>query len=315
MKENGSTHEWLAGGGEMSQLILSTDWSATPLGPLESWPPDLRTTVSLCLASNFPINIIWGPEAIQIYNAGYRGVCGAAHPRAIGEFYRVTWASAWPAIGEPFERARRGETSYLENQRMFLERNDFLEETFFTFSLSPIRDEAGRVAGLFHPVTETTAAVLSERRTRALHDVVHEAGGAESVQDACSLIVEALSHYRNDVPCAMFYRCEYTDDRLTLLGATGVDARSFMVGDVIAIDAAPWPFREVLETGGGTLVYDVVARVGEMACADYPEPIGRAFIVPIKTHAKERPFGFAVVGFSTRLQTDASYQHFVGMLG
>ncbi len=93
-------------------------------------------------------------------------VCGAAHPRAIGESYRTTWASAWPAIGEPFEKARRGETSYLENQRMFLERNGYLEETFFTFSLSPIRDELGGVAGLFHPVTETTVAMLSERRTR-----------------------------------------------------------------------------------------------------------------------------------------------------
>jgi hypothetical protein len=62
--------------------------------------------------------------------------------------YRVTWASAWPAIGEPFERALAGETTYLENQRMFLERNGYAEETFFTFSLSPIRDESGKVVGL-----------------------------------------------------------------------------------------------------------------------------------------------------------------------
>src|SRR5688500_3793849 len=103
MDRDGSKFEWLAGGGEMSELIRSTDWSATPLGPIESWPPSLRTTVSLCLASNFPINIIWGSDATQIYNTGYRVLCGRAHPRAIGESYRVTWASAWPAIGEPFE--------------------------------------------------------------------------------------------------------------------------------------------------------------------------------------------------------------------
>lgn len=222
-----SRHEWLTGGGEMSQLIGAKDWSATPLGAIESWPANLRTTVSLCLASNFPINIIWGPEAIQIYNTGYRVVCAAAHPRAIGESYRVTWASAWPAIGEPFERARRGETSYLENQRKFLERNGYLEETFFTFSLSPIRDEAGEVAGLFHPVTETTVAVLSERRTRALRDVANEAGGAESVQEACTLIVETLSQYRHDVPCVMLYRLDAANDRLRLLGATGVDTDRF----------------------------------------------------------------------------------------
>src|SRR5947209_6222991 len=103
--------QWLAGGGEMAELVTGIDWSDSPLGAIDSWPQSLRTTVSLCLASNFPINIIWGPQHTQIYNDGYRRVCGAVHPRAMGEDYRVTWASAWPAIGEPFERALAGETS------------------------------------------------------------------------------------------------------------------------------------------------------------------------------------------------------------
>ena len=103
--------DFLAGGGAMAEIIQARDWSETPLGPIESWPQSLRTAVSLCLASNFPINIIWGTEATQIYNDGYRVVCGDAHPRAMGESYRVTWASAWPAIGEPFERAFVGGTS------------------------------------------------------------------------------------------------------------------------------------------------------------------------------------------------------------
>src|SRR4051812_18368162 len=177
--------EWLAGGGEMANVIASIDWSRSPLGPIETWPQSLRTTVSLCLGSNFPINIIWGDGHNQIYNDGYRIVCGDVHPRAMGEDYRVTWASAWPAIGEPFERALAGETSYLENQRMFLERNGYPEETFFTFSLSPIRDESGKVVGLFHPVTETTATMLGERRTRALRDIADAAGNALALEAAC----------------------------------------------------------------------------------------------------------------------------------
>src|SRR3954452_23905185 len=172
--------DYLTGSGEMATLIRSRDWSATPLGPIDVWPQSLRTTVSLCLGSNFPINIIWGPQHIQIYNDGYRVVCGDAHPTALGQGYDVTWASAWPAIGEPFERALAGETSFLENQRMFLTRNGYLEETFFTFSLSPIRDESGGIGGLFHPVTEPTATMLSERRTRALRDLTAQLGGAAS---------------------------------------------------------------------------------------------------------------------------------------
>src|ERR1700712_2736769 len=67
-----SAQDWLPGDDEMSCLIRDTDWASTPLGPLANWPQSLRTTVSLCLASNFPINIIWGSEHTQIYNAGYR---------------------------------------------------------------------------------------------------------------------------------------------------------------------------------------------------------------------------------------------------
>jgi hypothetical protein len=89
----------------------------------------------------------------------------------MGQDFSECWASAWPAIGEAFEHALAGETSYLENQRMFLDRHGYLEETFFTFSFSPIRDETGGVGGLFHPVTETTSKMISERRTRTLRDL------------------------------------------------------------------------------------------------------------------------------------------------
>src|SRR2546425_10014119 len=168
--------DWLVGGGEMGKLVRSMDWSRTPLGRISFWPQSLRTTVSLCLASNFPISLAWGPKHVQIYNDGYWPICGAKHPHSMGQDFSECWASAWPVIGEAFERALRGQTSYLENQRMFLDRNGYLEETFFTFSFSPIQDETGRVGGLFHPVTETTGKMLAERRTRALRDLAARAG-------------------------------------------------------------------------------------------------------------------------------------------
>jgi hypothetical protein len=69
--------DWLVGGGEMGKLIRSMDWSKSPLGPIDSWPQSLRTTVGLCLASNFPIALVWGPNHIQLYNDGYWPICGA----------------------------------------------------------------------------------------------------------------------------------------------------------------------------------------------------------------------------------------------
>ncbi|MET0403170.1 MAG: two-component system sensor histidine kinase/response regulator, partial [Cystobacter sp.] len=140
----------------MGALIRAIDWSQTPLGPVASWPQSLRTTVSLCLSSTFPILIAWGPERVQIYNDTYRPICGAKHPQSMGQRFNECWASALPAVGSVVDRAQGGTGSYLENLRMFLDRHGYLEEAFMTFSFSPIRDESGSVGGLFHPITETT---------------------------------------------------------------------------------------------------------------------------------------------------------------
>src|SRR5260370_3644720 len=79
--------DWLVGGGEMGKLIRAMDWSKTPLGSIESWPQSLRTTVSLCLASNFPISLAWGPRHVQIYNDGYWPICGGKHPGSMGPYF------------------------------------------------------------------------------------------------------------------------------------------------------------------------------------------------------------------------------------
>ena len=137
------------GGGEMARVIKAKDWSKTPLGPMDSWPQSLRTTVSLVQASNSPISLAWGPGHVQIYNDGYWPICGAKHPNSMGQDFRECWASAFPVIGEAYATAWSGQSAYLEKMRMFLDRIGFLEETWFTFSFSPITDESGGVAKSF----------------------------------------------------------------------------------------------------------------------------------------------------------------------
>src|SRR5215471_10718976 len=215
-------HEWLVGGGEMGKVIRSIDWSKTPLGPLERWPQSLRTTVSLCLASNFPISLAWGPRYTLIYNDGYWPLCGAKHPRSMGQDFRECWASAWPAVGEAFERAAAGETSFLENQRMFLDRNGYLEETFFTFSFSPIRDESGGVGGLFHPVTETTSRMISERRARTLRDLAARTSEAQTIEEAFRVAAQALAPSELDLPFALFYLLDHEQGLARLTAQTGL---------------------------------------------------------------------------------------------
>lgn len=219
--EHSPTADFLAGGGEMGALIRAKDWSDTPLGPIESWPQSLRSAVSICINSNFPISMAWGLDHIQIYNDGYWPICGAKHPHSMGQGFSECWASAWPVIGEAFDTALLGESSLLENQRMFLDRYGYLEEAFFTFSFSPIRDETGGVGGLFHPVTETTARMLSERRTRALRDLAR-AGKAQAVGEAFVLTADTLAEYDLDIPFVLLYQMDGPGKEARLVASAGL---------------------------------------------------------------------------------------------
>src|SRR3954469_8900225 len=150
--------------GETGRLLLSTDWAATPLGPVEQWPQALRIAVSICLNSRFPMFVWWGPEAINIYNDAYIPILGKRHPAAFGAPAAGTWGDIWHIVGEQRRIVmERGEPTWNENVLLVMERNGFPEDTWFTWSYSPIHDERGEVAGLFCACTEETAAVLAER--------------------------------------------------------------------------------------------------------------------------------------------------------
>ena len=309
--------DWLVGGGEMGKLVRSMDWAKTPLGDISRWPQSLRTTVSLCLASNFPISLAWGPKHIQIYNDGYWPICGAKHPSSMGQDFSECWASAWPVIGEAFERALAGQTSYLENQRMFLDRNDYLEETFFTFSFSPIQDETGRVGGLFHPVTETTGKMLAERRTRALRDLAARAGKARSLEEALTLAAQSLSESDLDLPFLLFYAVDDQGREARLVASTGLTAgldASPRVVDLTAVREASWPLTEVMRSLQARKIDDLGARIGPLSCGPYPEPPKAALALPIVPPGHERPLAILVAAISPRLPFNEAYRAFYDLL-
>jgi signal transduction histidine kinase len=307
--------DWLSGGGEMGKLIRSMDWTKTALGPIDSWPQSLRTTVSLCLASNFPIALVWGPKHVQIYNDGYWPICGEKHPGSMGQDFTECWAAPWPVIGEAFTRALAGETSFLENQRMFLDRNGYLEEAFFTFSFSPIRDETG-VAGLFHPVTETTSRMLSERRTHALRDLAARAGKAHTVGEACTLAALTLSEYHLDLPFVFFYLLDAQGKEARLVASAGLPQGSVASPAVVdlAVPQSAWPWAEIARSGHTKHINDMETRFGRLSCGEYPESLKEALALPITPPGCERPVAVLLAGVSSRLALTDTYRAFYDLL-
>ena len=308
---------FLAGGGEMGSLIRAMDWSKTPLGPVAGWPQSLRTTLSICLASDLPICVIWGPGLVQLYNDAYRVICGDKHPHSLGQNFSECWKEAWPVIGEAHDSALSGDKAFLEVQQIFLERHGYVEECFFTFSFSPIRDEAGRVGGLFHPVIEMTAQMLSERRTRALRDLAAQTSKAKSVSEALLLSAQTLAQYDLDLPFTLLYALDSSGDQARLIGTTGLNENTVASLSTVIFGAeqqALWPLEEVGRSGSAVQIDDVRQRIGPASFGPYPEPPNTAFTLPIIPPGADSPVAILIAGVSSRLPMNEAYRGFYDLL-
>jgi signal transduction histidine kinase/CheY-like chemotaxis protein len=154
---------FLSGGGEVGALMRAHDWSGSPLGEPAGWPQALRTVVSLMLNSKFPMFCAWGDELTFLYNDPYVDVLGGKHPAALGEPFEAVWSEIWADLQPLGERALRGEATYWEKLPLLMNRNGYDEQTWFTFSYSPVRDDDGAIAGIYCACVEVTGQVLAER--------------------------------------------------------------------------------------------------------------------------------------------------------
>ena len=150
----------------MAARMLSIDWSASPLGEPEQWSGSLQAAVTLMLGSRFPMFIAWGEELTFLYNDAYADILGAKHPDALGRAFKRIWCEIWSDISPLVDRAMAGEAVWQENLPLRMNRHGHYEDTTFTFSYSPARDDGGAVAGLFCACTETTGQVRAEATQR-----------------------------------------------------------------------------------------------------------------------------------------------------
>lgn len=164
-KENGlgPSLQFLQGGGEVGALMRDRDWSSSPLGHPETWPQALRTVVGLMLNSKFPMFVAWGEQLVFLYNDPYIEVLGEKHPAALGKRFYDNWSEIWHDISPLIDRALRGEATYAENLPLTMNRHGYFEQTWFTFSYSPVPDETGTVRGMYCACVETTGRVLAEK--------------------------------------------------------------------------------------------------------------------------------------------------------
>ncbi len=304
-----SAADWLVGGGEMGARIRAHDWSRSQLGSIETWPQSLRSAVSILLPSKAQIVLFWGPDLVTIYNDAYRPVFGAKHPAALGMPARQCWSEVWHVLEGMFSGVvSTGEAFWAKDHQFGLERNGYLEETYFDVSYDPVRDETGRVGGLFCIVSETTGRIVGERRLAALRDIGRIGNGAESARDVFRNAAAVLERYRNDVTFAALYRWDARERRAHLESTAGVARGSPVAPEHVDAGAAGWP------VGSDA---DLVLAAGPAGAAlpggPWAEGSRQAAVLRIATPGSE-PSGYLVVGLSVRRAFDEDYADFLRLL-
>ena len=295
----------------MGARVRALDWSKTALGPLDDWPQSLRTIVSTCLSSRFPILLWWGPELVMIYNDALSQIIGNKHPRAMGQRGAEGWWEVWDLLGPMLMSVlAEGASTWSENQRLDIERSlqsGHLEETYFTFSYSPVRDESGGVGGVFCAVTETTAQILSERRLRTLTTLAQQTAEVTTAGEACLQSAAALKENAADVPAALLYLAEGQGNTARLASTVGV---TFPDAQLAA--RVEWPLGAVLETGNALVIRgEALQRALEVMGCQVSSPAESALLLPFGPLGKPRPSGVLIVCLAPLLLLDERYRSFL----
>lgn len=300
----------LAGGGEMGERMRAFDWSQTPLGEVSTWPQSLKTAVRIMLTSRQPFWLGWGEQLIKLYNDPYKAIAGGKHPHALGQPAAVVWREIWDEIGPMLKTAMSGvEGTYVEAQLLIMERNGYPEETYYTFSYSPIPNDEGGVGGIICANTDNTDQIIGERQLALLRELAVKTADARTVEEACALSTACLRTNPYDLPFAMIYLVE-PDARHAVLAAN--EHGQAVAPATVALDStAVWPLAEVLATNQAGLISDLSAFAGNLPMGAWDRPPHQAVAIPITFQGRMGKAGILVVGLNPYRLFDEKYRGFL----
>jgi signal transduction histidine kinase len=301
-----------AGDSEVAGLLRSIDWSTSPLGPPDQWPNSVRTILPMMLRARFAMRVMWGrDDLVLLYNDAYRPVLGPKkHPSALGRASRESYRELWHKVGPMFQRVLDGESIALEDEILPLDREGYLEESYFTLSYSPLAADDGTIGGVLGVVLETTDRVLATRRLRTLRELSGSAL-AKTPSDAARVAIAALGRNPHDVPFAMLYLTAHDGGFAELVAATGASgnvAPARIVVEDFDSSTTSWPRAAV---GFTKRPYTILPLDVEVHGGAFPEPVTRAIVSPLYRPGAPGPVAFLVMGVNPRRALDETYGTFI----
>lgn len=306
--------------GEMGVMIQKYDWSKTDLGPIAEWPQSLLTSLSICLHSEFPILIWWGPDLRMIYNDAYKYIIGTKHPAALGQPGKECWAEIWDVIGPMLENVMtKGIANYPRDLLLLLERKEIAEECYFTFSYSPIYGEEGKISGVFTPVIETTENVIRHRRL----DTIRKFSEAGSVQkdlwENIEQKIQSLNTNKKDIPFAMILPVDIADKKEYKLYTDNIPEKlinrlSYLHYNDEAESAVRKSFLNAYITCAMQEINDGEEFNEELPYGEWAIPPKKILIYPIIIPGRGKPLGIFIAAANPHRIFDVDYADFFKQL-
>jgi two-component system sensor histidine kinase VicK len=302
-----NTPNFLQGGGQMGELIRSTDWSQTTLGSPDTWSESLRYAVSISLNSGFPIAIYWGSEFLLLYNDAWSTIPGNKHPWALGKPGATVWPEIWGGLDAQFKSVLiSGESIRQPDALLLMNRYGYVEECYFDYTLSPIIAVDGSIGGVFNAVIETSYRVINDRRNKLLHHLLQQLNQAHGLKEAIVKVEGILSNYHKDIP---FYLLYSTDNE----NASDAHLTAYSGIEATMAEAIDWPYQDSLNNGHSTAI-ELDKYISLPINSTWGEPCSQALIVSI-SRDEARISGYMVLGISPRKKLDADYEQFLSSVG
>ncbi len=289
-----------SGGGELGARMGQMDWSRTPLGPVEEWPQSLRTCIRIILTSRQPMFVWWGDKLINLYNDAYKTIVGDKHPQALGQPASVVWREIWDQISPRTESAiRSNEGTYDESLLLIMERYGYREETYYTFSYSPVPNDRGGTGGIICANTDDTQRIIGERRVALLRELAFRTSDARTWQDACRLSVLGLESDPRDICFALIYVLNESRTDLELANGLRIGSDHPAAPAVLPFGSSGfWPTEQAIQTHEIQLVHHLDRTFPGLPGGAWDTSPSTAAVLPLSPPGSTGRAGVLILGLN-----------------
>ena len=302
----------MSGVGVLASMMREHPWHETPLGPAVRWPTSLKTTLQIVLSSRFAMWMAWGKDLTFFCNDAYRPTLGSKQGW-LGARSDHVWEEIWPDIGPRIDSVlATGNATWDEGLRLFLERSGFAEETYHTFSYSPLSDDNGVTNGMLCVVTEETTRVIGDRRLHVLRDLALRMGDARTIRQVWSAVADSLGAEGKDIPFAVAYRFDGDGDGATLTMMHGARSGSSVVPLRIEREQPGlWRVFALRDQVPFDELVDLSAVTDDLLPGPWDKPAARALMIPILEPGQDDPTGVFIAGINPYRPLDGDYRAFI----